>query len=113
LVEEEMVMSVNAGFVGCGSIAGSHLRAYVECGARVVAVTDANTEAARKMGNETGADVFEDFKQLLDVARPDVISICTPPVAHEEAAVYALAKGGSRPVREAVGPQTGISPSDT
>jgi predicted dehydrogenase len=86
-------MSVKVGFVGCGDIASSHLQAYQECGAKVVAVTDIKPEAARKMSSLTGADVYGDLRQLVDVARPDVISVCTPPVAHEEAAIYALGKG--------------------
>jgi predicted dehydrogenase len=42
---------------------------------------------------EGNVEVFDDFKALVDSGKVNAVSICTPPVAHEDAAVYALSKG--------------------
>jgi predicted dehydrogenase len=87
-------MELKVGIIGCGGIARSHAGAYQKQGLKIVAVTDAVPEAAKKLAEENaGAAVFKDFKDLLDQGGVNLVSICTPPVAHEEAAGYALEKG--------------------
>ncbi|OGV35367.1 MAG: hypothetical protein A2020_06170 [Lentisphaerae bacterium GWF2_45_14] len=81
------------GIIGCGGIAKSHAAGYKANNAEICAVTDLNKDAAEAMAKETGAQVFADFKSLIDSGKIDAVSICTPPIAHEEAAVYALSKG--------------------
>ena len=85
--------SMRIGIIGCGGIAKSHAAAYKTNNAAVSAVTDVSKDAAEAMAKETGAQVFADFKSLIDSGKVDAVSICTPPIAHEEAAVYALSKG--------------------
>ena len=85
-------MSFKVGIIGCGGIAGAHVDGYKANGAEVVAVTDMNPAAAEKMAQATGAAVYADYRALL-ASGVDAVSICTPPVAHEEAAVAALAQG--------------------
>jgi len=85
-------MSFKVGIIGCGGIAGAHVEGYRANGAEIVAVTDVSAEAAEKMAAETGASVYPDIRALL-ASGVEVVSICTPPVAHEEAAVAALAAG--------------------
>jgi predicted dehydrogenase len=84
---------VKVGIVGCGGIAHAHADAYKDQGCRVVGVTDSNSEAAKSLAESTGASVFADYKELLDKSECDIVSICTPPIAHGEAAVYALRRG--------------------
>lgn len=86
-------MSLKAGIIGCGGIAGCHVEGYTANGATVVAVTDMNPAAAETLAQQTGAKVFPDYRALLADGGVDVVSICTPPVAHEEAALAALAGG--------------------
>ncbi len=87
-------MSIKVGIIGCGGIAKSHAAGYKTNGISVVAVTDVNKESAEAMAKGIeGAEVFEDFKAMIDSGKVNAISICTPPVAHEEASVYALSKG--------------------
>jgi predicted dehydrogenase len=86
-------MDLKVGIIGCGGIARSHADAYKKEGLKITAVTDASPDAAKKFAEETGATVFKDFRDLLDNGGVNLISICTPPVAHEEAACHALAKG--------------------
>lgn len=61
-------------------------------GVRVVAVADPDTQRAQKVlaarrsgpagGMYAGAEVFADFREMLDRARPDVAFIGVPPDAH-------------------------------
>ena len=84
---------MKVGIVGSGGIAGSHAQGYAANNCEIIAVTDANKEVAEKFAQEHGGKVYADYKELIDQAKPDLISICTPPAFHEEAAVYALRKG--------------------
>ncbi|MBN1674232.1 MAG: Gfo/Idh/MocA family oxidoreductase [Kiritimatiellae bacterium] len=87
-------MTIRIGIIGCGNISKSHVRGYTANGARVVAVTDVNAEAARARAEELdAARVFDGYKALIESGEVDAVSICSPPVAHEEAAVCALAHG--------------------
>jgi predicted dehydrogenase len=85
-------MGFKAGIIGCGGISRCHVDGYRANGAEVTAVTDVSAEAAEKLAGETGAAVYADVPALL-ASGVEVVSICTPPVAHEEAAIAALAAG--------------------
>ena len=84
-------MSLRIGIIGCGGIAASHVRGYKAHGAVIAAVADKNPEAAETLASEIdGPQVFQSGRELIDSCRPDAVSICTPPVAHEQDAVHAL-----------------------
>jgi predicted dehydrogenase len=86
-------MSLRAGIIGCGGIAKSHAAGYNANNITITAVTDLNPEAANAMAAETGAAVFASAEELLNSGAVDVVSICTPPIAHEKDTIYALEKG--------------------
>ena len=83
-------MELKIGIIGCGGISRSHADGYRNLGLKVAAVTDSNEESARTLAEETGAVVYKNYRELLDKGGVNLVSICTPPVAHEEAACYAL-----------------------
>jgi dTDP-4-amino-4,6-dideoxygalactose transaminase/predicted dehydrogenase len=86
---------LRAGIIGYGGIAPEHLDGYEYSGqARVVAVSDllpANLSGA--LDRCPRARAYVDFRQMLEETRPDVVSICTWPQAHAEAALAAAAAG--------------------
>ncbi|MFA6714954.1 MAG: Gfo/Idh/MocA family oxidoreductase [Victivallales bacterium] len=86
-------MTIKAGIIGCGGIAKCHIAGYKSNNIEITAVTDINPDAAKAMGAELGAEVFASFRELIESGRVDLISICTPPVAHEADAVLALEHG--------------------
>ncbi|MFH1478016.1 MAG: Gfo/Idh/MocA family oxidoreductase [Verrucomicrobiota bacterium] len=89
-----MSRQLRVGIVGCGGIARAHADGYKAEKVQFVGVTDVSREAAGKLAAELNqAPVYDDYRELIGKARPDVISICTPPVAHEAAAIYALKHG--------------------
>lgn len=83
--------------IGCGTIGRIHLRAYrQDPSVEIAAICDLEPSRLDAAGREF--DVlhrFEDYRQLLDVDRYDLISVCTMPVSHREIAVAALAAGAN------------------
>ncbi|HET7354669.1 MAG TPA: Gfo/Idh/MocA family oxidoreductase [Gaiellaceae bacterium] len=79
--------------VGAGGIAARHL---AELSRRddvdVVAVCDRDPVRAAALA-PAEAKVYERVDDLLDGERPDALWVCTPPLAHREATVAALARG--------------------
>ncbi len=86
-------MVVQAGIIGCGGVARSHLNAYMANNVKVVAVTDSNPDAANALAADIGATVCRDFSSLIEREDVRMVSICTPPAVHEEAAIHALRHG--------------------
>ena len=70
--------------IGAGGIGGAHLRAYAAwpdlC--ELVGVADVDLGVAKARAESLDIPAFDDFQTLLDQARPDAISICTPPKLH-------------------------------
>ncbi len=86
--------TIQAGIIGCGGIAGQHLQGFRKNGVEVVAVTDVDEAAARKVAAEAGgAAVFADAGELLEKSGVQVVSVCSPPAAHEEPVLVALEGG--------------------
>jgi predicted dehydrogenase len=90
-----MSKNYKVGIIGCGGIAKSHAAGYAGNGLTVCALTDVNAEAMDKLAENIENEVtkYDDYKALIDSGTVDLVSICTPPLFHEEAAVYALQKG--------------------
>ena len=86
--------TLRVGIVGCGGIAKAHLDGWKKNGVKVVAVTDVSAEAANAFAAAAGgAKVFADANALIQSGEVDAVSVCTPPCAHKDVAVAALAKG--------------------
>ena len=82
--------------IGCGGIAPAHLEGYLHSGEAVTItrLADQNLDRARALIEKYGlteAQPIADYRDgLKDV---DVVSVCTPPGLHREAAVAALESG--------------------
>jgi UDP-N-acetyl-2-amino-2-deoxyglucuronate dehydrogenase len=82
--------------VGCGMIAGFHLKALAEIkGARVVAVVDSVPAALERFAaaNELKCDLYPSLAPALVRRDVDVVIVCTPSGAHMESAVAAAEAG--------------------
>ena len=84
---------LRAGIIGCGGIARAHVAAYQANNIQITAIADINPEAAKVMAEGLDAAIFSSAQELLESGKVDMVSICTPPVAHETDAVCALANG--------------------
>jgi len=79
------------GIIGCGGIARAHVKGYHKNNATITALMDIDDAAAEAMAQELDrARCFQDYQSLLESGLVDVVSICTPPAAHQEPAVLAL-----------------------
>src|SRR5260370_13722775 len=82
--------------VGCGMIAGFHLKALAEIkGAKVVAVVDSVPADVERFAaaNELKCDLYPALAAALVRRDVDVVIVCTPSGAHMESAVAAAEAG--------------------
>jgi nucleoside-diphosphate-sugar epimerase/predicted dehydrogenase len=85
---------LRVGLIGCGRIAGVHVRHLRPLSAvRIVGVCDRDEERARALGESVGvSEVFRDAGDLLGLGL-DVVHVLTPPTAHADPAIAALERG--------------------
>lgn len=84
---------LTVGIVGLG-FGRAHIPAFKANGCEVVAVCQRDRAAASAVARAHGVpEVFERWEDLLDRARPDIVSIATPPHLHHAIALRALGAG--------------------
>jgi len=85
---------VRVGLIGAGGIGRTHLSSYERVReARIVAITDLDEEVARAAAQQVGAQAFGSVEEMLVRSELDAVDICTPPVAHLDAALLAMERG--------------------
>ncbi len=69
------------GLIGCGGISGHHLKAYQRMGLDIVALCDIVKEKAEQRKDEfyPNADVYDDYRAVLDRSDIDVVDLATHP----------------------------------
>lgn len=73
---------MRVGVVGLG-IGKTHASPYVRLpGAELVGVCDLDAALAGQVADEHGCAAFDDLERMLTEARPEAVSLCTPPAAH-------------------------------
>ncbi|TNJ65608.1 Gfo/Idh/MocA family oxidoreductase [Paenibacillus hemerocallicola] len=88
--------ALRVGAVGTGGMfRGAHLPAWLaNPDTEVVALCDANEEAAQKIADEHGIPaVYTDYNEMLARENLDIVNVCTPNLFHSEVAVAALKAG--------------------
>jgi UDP-N-acetyl-2-amino-2-deoxyglucuronate dehydrogenase len=82
------------GIIGCGVIAPWHAKSVrLAEGADLVAVCDVDESKTAKFAEEYGGQAFTDYRKMLDEAKLDIVSICTPSGMHAEMAIEAANRG--------------------
>ena len=88
--------TLRVAIVGCGNIAHQHARAYAGSGrTELVGLVDIVPERAEAYADTYGGRTYPDVTSLMSDARPDLVSIVTPPGAHAELAAKVLRAGVS------------------
>ena len=83
-----------AGIVGAGWIGQRHAETLaVRDDVAVAAVCDTDADRAAQVAAASGAQVFTDWRAMLDGGALDVLWVCTPPLTHAGPAVAALDRG--------------------
>lgn len=90
-----MTQTLRCAIVGTGSIANSHAKAIAAYpGASVVAVTDLDRGSAERFAASWEVPaVYDTLDELLAAEHPDVVHVCTPPIAHAAQSIAALEAG--------------------
>ena len=84
---------IKAAVIGIGFIGAAHVEALKRIpGVDVVAIAD-GVSAKEKAEALDVSGAFEDYREMIEVCRPDVIHICTPNNYHKEIALYAFGRG--------------------
>ncbi len=89
-------MSLKVALVGCGKIADSHVEEIqkMPAAAQVVAVCDREILMAEQLASRYGLPAFYgSYEKMLEVERPDVVHITTPPQSHAPLAKMAVDAG--------------------
>ena len=90
-----MSKKVKVAIIGCGGIANQkHFPALkkleqVEMIAFCDIIRERAEEAAEKFGIP-GAKVYEDYKEMIDKEKPEVVHVCTPNREHAPMSIYAM-----------------------
>lgn len=89
---------IDVAVIGCGNIAATgHLPAWQEAqaagAARIVGVCDDDLDRAEALAEQFGVPAFGSVDELLATARPQVVSVATPPFSHRALAIRALEAG--------------------
>ena len=84
---------IKTAVIGVGFIGAAHVEALKRVpGVDVVALVDFYG-AAEKAAQLDVLNSFSDYKEMIEVCKPDVIHICTPNSNHKEVALYAFEHG--------------------
>ena len=86
---------VRVGIIGTGWGANVQVPAF-QCvdGLELVAITSGRKERAEAVAREHNLPyAFDDYREMLRAAKPDLISIVTPPIFHREMTLAALEAG--------------------
>ena len=86
-----MDATLRVAIVGCGRIAGNHLRAIADADrAAIAAVCDLDAERAAPYGESFGVPWYTNYHEMLAAERVDVVSILTPSGMHPRHALDVL-----------------------
>jgi predicted dehydrogenase len=93
--EETSARVTTAALVGVGAVAKQHLACLADLdGAKVVGVCDLSPAVAESAAERYGVPAhYTDHRKMLAELRPDVVHVTTPPGAHFQVAMDALASG--------------------
>src|SRR5512141_380204 len=90
-LEELTMEQVRVGFIGAGGIASRHVGDLLQfADVKIVALADPAQERAQTQAQRCGAQVYGDYREMLDKTPLDALYICVPPFAHGDLELAAL-----------------------
>lgn len=84
--------------IGCGRIAVNHIKAASNNALEIVGLCDIDLSKIRILAEKSGIDIdgipqFNDYKTMIEVAEPELVSIATESGKHAEIAKYCIEHG--------------------
>ena len=87
-------MILKTAVIGVGSMGYNHARVNWELPeANLVGVADTDGAAAQRVAQKFGTKAYTDYRKLLDVARPDAVTLAVPTVHHHSIALELIERG--------------------
>lgn len=87
-------MNLKVAVIGVGSMGRNHARVYADMpDVDLVGVADLDETATAEVARRYGGRVYRDYRELLDVERPDAITVAVPTVDHLEIALAVVERG--------------------
>jgi UDP-N-acetylglucosamine 3-dehydrogenase len=94
LIQVPETSALKAAVIGAGTMGYNHVRVYADMDAvELVAVADPSHTAARRVAHTFRRSAYDDFRQMLDREKPDLVSIAVPTDRHAEVASEAITRG--------------------
>jgi predicted dehydrogenase len=94
LVEASGLSKLRVGMIGCGGIAKVHAERLSKLDeVELVAFADIVGEKASAFSKSYGGRAYNDWHEMLDRERLDLVYICLPPFAHEDEVMVSAEKG--------------------
>jgi UDP-N-acetylglucosamine 3-dehydrogenase len=85
---------IRAAVIGVGAMGRNHARVYDEMlDVDLVAIADANADTVREVARLRHAPAFTSYHELLNQARPDIVSVAVPTTHHHQVVRDALDAG--------------------
>ena len=83
---------MKAVIIGAGNIARTiHIKAYQSENIEISAISDIHFDVAKKVAEEFGIPkAYQDYQEMIDMEKPDIVSVCTPNKFHYEQSIYAM-----------------------
>ena len=87
--------SIKFGLVGCGRIAQNHFKAIKDHAERaeLVSICDIDDKVLKEAAKKTGAAPYNNYEEMLQQSKADIIVLCTPSGLHARQAIQAATAG--------------------
>jgi UDP-N-acetylglucosamine 3-dehydrogenase len=87
-------MTRTAAVIGVGMMGRNHARVYAQMqGTRLVAAADADGQALESIARTYKVNVYTDYIQMLDEAKPDLVTVAVPTRLHRPVALTVMERG--------------------
>lgn len=82
---------IKTAVIGVGNMGSNHARIYSEI-SHLVAVSDINPEVGQKLADRYNVEFYQDYKEMIDVEKPEAVSVVVPTQFHSTVAIDCLKK---------------------
>jgi UDP-N-acetylglucosamine 3-dehydrogenase len=87
-------MTLKTAVIGVGSMGKNHARIYWELpNADLVGVADFDQATSNLIANKYGTKAYYDYRDLLDEAKPDAVTLAVPTIYHHDVALEIIDRG--------------------
>lgn len=87
-------MTLKTAVIGVGSMGKNHARIYWELpNVDLVGVADFDQATSDLIANKYGTKAYYDYRDLLDEAKPDAVTLAVPTIFHHEVALEIIERG--------------------